>query len=78
MMPMPHEWWELAKAWFQEKMQKILAAHRKDEVAYKKHLSSFKKDFPNFIYCCPNNIELSSLVHEVEEVEYSGVVKDTQ
>jgi hypothetical protein len=54
-----------------------LAAHRKDEVAYKKHLSSFKKDFPNFIYCCPNNIELSSLVHEVEEVEYSGVVKDT-
>jgi hypothetical protein len=58
-------------------MYKNLIAHRRDEVAYRRHLSTFKKTFPEFIYQSPYSLELSSLVEEVEEVKYSGVVKET-
>ncbi len=55
-----------------------MATHRSDETTYKKHLSTFKKAFPNFIYCNSNSTKPSSLVLEVEEVEYSGSIKYTQ
>jgi hypothetical protein len=59
-------------------MHKNLATHKRDEVAYKRHLSTFKKAFPNFIYRSLNNIGLSSLEKKEDEVEYNGAVKDIQ
>jgi hypothetical protein len=34
-----------------EDAKKNMAAHKRDEAAYIKHLSPFKKDFQDFIYC---------------------------
>ncbi len=73
-----NECWELTKAQFQEEMQKNLVAHKREEVAYRRHLSTCRKTFPYFIYRSLDSLELSSLVEEVEEVEYSGVVNKTQ
>jgi hypothetical protein len=59
-------------------MHKKLATHKRDEVAYRRHLFTFKKTFPNFIYHILNNIRSSNLIQEEEEVEYNGVSKDIQ
>jgi hypothetical protein len=59
----PDEWWELTKVQFQEEMQKMVA-HRRDEVAYRRHLFAFKKEFLNFIYHSPNSTGLFSPLHE--------------
>jgi hypothetical protein len=71
-----NEWWELAKTWFKEEMQKNLTTHRKDEEAYRRQLSAFKKAFPIFIYCNPNNSKPSSPIQELEDVECIGVIKE--
>jgi hypothetical protein len=70
------EWWELVEFQFHKKMHKIFATHKRDEVAYRRHLFAFKKAFPNFIYRNLNNIGPSSLVQQEEEVEYNGAIKD--
>jgi hypothetical protein len=59
-------------------MLKNLVAHRRDEATCRRHLSTFKKAFPNFIYCNLDSIKPSSPILEVEEVEYNGTIKDTQ
>jgi hypothetical protein len=59
-------------------MKKNSVAHRRDEGTYKRHLSTFKKVFLDFIYRSPNSTKLSNPIQKVEEVEHSGVVKDTQ
>jgi hypothetical protein len=40
----------------------------------RKHLSTFRKAFPTFIYHSPDNLEPSNLVQEVDEVECSVAV----
>ncbi len=57
-------------------MQKNLAAHKKDEETYKRHLSSFKKTFPTFIYRSPNNSKPFNPIEEVEDVECNGTTKE--
>jgi hypothetical protein len=52
--------WEMVKVQFQEKMQKHLATHKRDEATYRRHLSAFKKAFSDFISRNPNNIKPSS------------------
>jgi len=59
-------------------MHKNLVAHRRDEVAYRRHLFAFKKTFLDFIYHSLDSSKLSSLVQEVEEVECSGVIEEKQ
>ncbi len=72
------EWWELVEFQFHEEMHKKLATHKRDEVAYRRLLSTFKKTFPNFIYHNLNHIGSSNLVQEEEEVKYNGTFKDIQ
>jgi hypothetical protein len=55
-----------------------LATHKRDEVAYRRHLFAFKKTFPDFIYYSLDITWPSNLVQEVEEVKYNGVVKNIQ
>jgi hypothetical protein len=57
-------------------MQKNLIAHRKNEEAYRKHLSTFKKAFLTFLYCSPNNSKPSSPIHELEDIECIGIIKE--
>jgi hypothetical protein len=59
-------------------MYKNLDEHKKDENMYKRHLFTFKKAFPKFMYDSPNSLELSSLVWEAEEVVCSGVAHEQQ
>jgi hypothetical protein len=44
------EWWELVEVQFKEEKNKNMAAHKKDEDRYKRHLPTFKKAFKNFMY----------------------------
>ncbi len=55
-----------------------MVAHRKDEATYIIHLFAFKKAFLDFVIHSPDNSKLSSLVHEVEEAECSGAIKEKQ
>jgi len=54
-----------------------LAAHRRDKATYRRHLSTFKKAFPNFIYCSSDSTKPFSPVLAMEEVECNGIIKDT-
>ncbi len=58
-------------------MQKKLVVQRRNEVAYRGHLSTFKNTFLDFIYQSLDSSKLPNLVEEVEEAEYSQVVKET-
>ncbi len=69
---------ELAKAQFQEEIQKNLAAHRRDEITYTRHISAIKKAFLDFIYRNPNSLEPSNPIQDMEEVECNGAVKEKQ
>lgn len=53
-------------------MYKNLVTRRKDEDMYKRHLSTFKKAFPNYIYNSLDSSEPLSLAKEVFGAEYSG------
>jgi hypothetical protein len=59
-------------------MHKNLVVHRRDEVAYRKHLFAFKKAFLVFIYHSPNSSKLSNPIQEVEEVKCSGTIEEKQ
>ncbi len=53
-----------------------MVAHKKDEVAYRKHLIAFKKAILDSIYQSLENIGLFSPLHEEEEVKCNEVTKD--
>ncbi len=55
-----------------------MVAHKRDEVAYRRHLFAFKKAFPNFICYSLDSTWPSSTLQEVEEVKYCGVVENIQ
>jgi hypothetical protein len=59
-------------------MKKNSIAHRRDETTYRRHLFAFKKIFLNFIYQSPYSTKLSNPIRKVDEVKFSGAVKDTQ
>jgi len=59
-----NEWWELIEMQFKKEMYKDLDAHKKDEDMYKRHLSTFKKAFPNFLSNNLNSSEPSNLAEE--------------
>jgi hypothetical protein len=50
----------------------------RDEKGYKKHLFTFKKTFPDFMYRSPDNSKPFSPIKEVGEVKYSGVRQEKQ
>ncbi len=50
--------------------------HTKRMEKYKKHLSTFKKAFPTFIYHSPNNLEPFNPIQEVEDVACNGTTKE--
>jgi len=60
-----------------KKCKKTLVAHRRDKATYRRHLSTFKKAFPNFIYCSSDSTKPFNPVFVVEEVECNGTIKDT-
>jgi hypothetical protein len=53
-----------------------LAAHRRDEITYTRHISAIKKAFLDFIYRNPNSLEPSNPIQDMEEVECNGAVKE--
>ncbi len=63
---------------FKKEMQKHLAAHMRDEKGYRKHLFTFKKTFPDFMYRSPDNSKPFNPIKEVGEVKYSGVRQEKQ
>jgi len=46
-----------------------MVAHRKDEEACRKYLSTFKKVFPTSIYCNLDISKPSNIIQEVEDIE---------
>jgi hypothetical protein len=68
----PDEWWELVEVQFKKEMYKNLDAQRKDEDMYKRHLSTFKKAFPNFIYSSLDSSEPSSPTTKAKGAKYIG------
>jgi len=60
------EWWEVAKEYFIKELDNSLAHHRADEKIMKYKLEAYEKNFLNFIYGNPTNIELSSQDEEIE------------
>ncbi len=68
----PDEWWELVEVQFKKEIYKNLDAQRKDEDMYKRHLSTFKKAFPNLIYSSLGSSEPSSPAEEAEGAKYIG------
>jgi hypothetical protein len=63
---------------FKKEMQKNLATHMRDEEGYKRHLSTFKKTFLDFMYRCLNNSKPFRPAKEVGEVKYSGTTQEKQ
>jgi hypothetical protein len=59
-------------------MYKNLDEDKKDENMYKRHLFTFKKAFPNFMYNNLNSLKLSSFVWEAKEPECGGVAHEHQ
>ncbi len=73
--------WKTLDEWChnsKKKWKKHLAAHMRDEKGYKKHLFTFKKTFPDFMYRSPDNSKPFSPIKEVGEVKYSGVRQEKQ
>jgi hypothetical protein len=63
----------VGKNTIQKKFQKNYVAHKKDEEGCKRHLSTFKKAFLDFMYKNLDNFDSSNLIDEVDEVECSGI-----
>jgi hypothetical protein len=63
---------------FKKEMQKNLATHMRDEEGYKRHLSTFKKTFLDFMYRSPNNSKPFSPTKEEGEVKYNGSTQEKQ
>ncbi len=53
------ECWEVAKEYFAKELEKNLVQHRANERIWKYKLETYQKNFPNFMYGSPTNIEVS-------------------
>lgn len=73
-----NEWWELIEMQFKKEMYKDLDAHKKDEDMYKRHLSTFKKAFPNFLSNNLNSSEPSNLAEEAQGAKYIGACQQQE
>ncbi len=57
---------------------KKIGYNRRDEVAYRRHLFTFKKAFPNFIYRNLDNSKLFSVIPKVKETKCTTTIKEKQ
>ncbi len=54
------EWWEVVEEYFIKELEKNLAYYRDDERILKYKLEVYQKNFLDFIFGNPTNIEVSS------------------
>jgi len=65
-------------ATFQKRNAKTFGCTHEGWKRYRKHLFTFKKTFPDFMYRSPDNSKPFNPIKEVGEVKYSGVRQEKQ